>query len=73
MSFEQKEYEAETACMLIMNGLGFEYDRSHYLDDYLINGQEPVYDLGMAVSAADQFLNWMNADPELRHSISNLI
>lgn len=73
LSLEQKEYEAETACMLIMNGLGFEYDRSHYLDDYLINGQEPVYDLGMAVSAADQFLNWMNADPELRHSISNLI
>lgn len=73
LSLEQKEYEAETACMLIMNGLGYDYDRSKYLDDYLIDGQEPVYDLGMSVAAADQFFSWMNAEPELRHSISNLI
>lgn len=73
LSLEQKEYEAETACMMIMNGLGYDYDRSKYLDDYLIDGQEPVYDLGMSVAAADQFLSWMNAEPELRHSISNLI
>ena len=73
LSLEQKEYEAETACMLIMNGLGYAYDRSAYLDGYLVNGQRPAYDLGMAVAAADQFLGWMSTDPELRHSVPSLI
>lgn len=69
LSAEQKEFEAETACMLIMNGLGFEYDRTKYLDGYLINGRPPVYDLGMCISAADQFFDWMTEDAELRHCV----
>lgn len=71
-STEQKEYEAETACMLIMKGLGYEYDRSKYLDGYLVNGAEPQYDLEMSIAAADQFLRWMKDDPELRHYIPNI-
>lgn len=59
LSLAQKEYEAETACMLIMNGLGYEYDRSEYLDGYLVDGRPPEYDLGMSIAAADQFLSWM--------------
>ena len=53
LSLAQKEYEAETACMLIMNGLGYEYDRSEYLDGYLVDGRPPEYDLGMSIAAAD--------------------
>ena len=71
-SKEQKEYEAETACMLIMKGLGYEYDRSKYLDGYLVNGAEPQYDLEMSIAAADQFLKWMKNDPELRYYIPNI-
>ena len=59
LSLAQKEYEAETACMLIMNGLGYEYDRSEYLDDYLVDGRPPEYDLGMSIAAAEQFLGWI--------------
>ena len=70
-SLEQEEYEAETACMLIMNGLGYEYDRSKYLDGYLIGGQPPEYDLGMSIAAADQFISWMIADTELRNYVPN--
>ena len=70
-SLEQEEYEAETACMLIMNGLGYEYDRSKYLDGYLIDGQPPEYDLGMSIAAADQFISWMIADTELRYYVPN--
>lgn len=66
LSVQQEEYEAETACMLIMNGLGFAYDRSAYLNDYLVDGQPPEYDLGMSIAAADQFLSWLRGDPELR-------
>lgn len=73
LSTRQQEYEAETACMLIMKGLGYEYDRSKYLDSYMINGQAPEYDMGMSIAAADQFLNWMLADPELRHYIPNWV
>lgn len=71
-STEQKEYEAETACMLIMKGLGYEYDRSKYLEGYLVNGAEPQYDLEMSIAAADQFLRWLKGDPELRHYIPNI-
>ena len=59
--------------MLIMKGLGYEYDHSKYLDSYMINGQESEYDMGMSIAAADQFLNWMLADPELRHYIPNWV
>ena len=57
--------------MLIMNGLGYEYDRSKYLDGYLIEGQPPEYDLGMSIAAADQFISWMIADTELRNYVPN--
>lgn len=73
LSTEQKEYEAETVCMLIMNGLGYEFDRSKYLDGYRVDGHAPEYDMGMSVAAADQFMSWMLADADLRHSIPNLI
>ena len=73
LSTEQKEYEAETACMLIMNGLGYEYDRSKYLNGYLVNGVEPQYNLEMSIAAADQFLRWMKDDQELRYYIPNLV
>lgn len=73
LSTEQEEYEAETACMLIMNGLGYEYDRSKYLDNYLVDGHAPEYDLGMSLAAADQFMSWLLADTELRHIVPNLI
>ena len=72
LSTEQKEFEAETACMLIMKGLGYEYDRSKYLDGYLVNGAEPQYDLEMSIAAADQFLKWMKNDSELRYYIPNI-
>lgn len=45
--------------VIIMNGLGYEYDRSEYLDGYLVDGRPPEYDLGMSIAAADQFLSWM--------------
>lgn len=65
LSTEQTEFEAETACMLIMRGLGFQFDRAKYLDGYRVNGHAPSYSLATAVAAADQFLGWMQNDTEL--------
>lgn len=59
LSTESKEFEAERACELIMKSLGWKHDSREYLRDYMVHGQEPFYDLGIAVAAADQFLRWL--------------
>lgn len=74
----RKEIIEQTGVMksgdsLLMKGLGYEYDRSKYLDGYLVNGAEPQYDLEMSIAAADQFLKCMKKDPELRHCIPNIM
>ena len=72
------EYEAEKTCELIMNALGFEFDHEDYFDNYKINGQEPDYNLGVVVAAADHFLSWLNESSEARKlvydwNIANLL
>lgn len=56
---EQEEFEAEKVCELILNSLGYSYDRHEYLDDFLVDGNEPEYDIGVIASAADEFLEWL--------------
>lgn len=69
LSVEIEEFEAEKTCELIMNALGFEFDHSDYFKAYKINGQEPDYDLGVVVSAADHFLSWINESSKLRRLV----
>lgn len=66
LTAEIEEYEAEKTCEMIMNALGFEFDHDEYFDDYKINGQEPDYDLGFVIAAADQFLGWLNESRKLK-------
>ncbi len=72
ISPESAEFEAEKTCELILKVLGYEYDPKEYLKGYMVDGKEPVYDLGIAVSAADQFIKWLEEDPFLYSYIRNI-
>lgn len=52
-----QEYEAEMTCEFILKAMGFDYDSNAYLKQYE-DGEVPEFDLGIVITAADQFLSW---------------
>ncbi len=60
LSMEACEYEAEKFCEMVCRLINVEYDNKEYLEDYLVNGEEPRINLMSVITAFDKFISKIN-------------